>query len=82
MLLPELLHNPLLILGGTPAEVRAATRRVIAKLGPHGGLIVQDGNNIAPGSPLENINALHQAAVEFGPVEPRRRPSPSAGSQS
>ncbi len=62
--------SPVLIWHGTPAEVRAATRRVIAKLGPLGGLIVQDGNNVAPGSPLENINAMHEAAVEFGPPRP------------
>ena len=60
--------SPLLILRGTPAEVKAAARRVIGKLGPRRGLILQDGNNIAPGSPLENINAMHEAAVEFGPI--------------
>ncbi len=60
--------SPLLILQGTPAEVKAAALRVLEKLGRHRGLIVQDGNNIAPGSPLENINALHQAAVEHGPI--------------
>ena len=61
--------SPLLILRGTPAEVKAAARRVIGKLGPRRGLILQDGNNIAPGSPLENINAMHEAAVEFGPIQ-------------
>jgi len=29
-------------------------------------LIIQDGNNIAPGSPLENINAMMEAAEEYG----------------
>jgi uroporphyrinogen-III decarboxylase len=58
--------SPLLIAEGTPAQVREATRRVIEKLAPGGGLIVQDGNNIAPGSPLENINAMMEAAEEYG----------------
>ena len=58
--------NPMLIHSGTPEEVREATRRVIGKLGPLGGLIVQDGNNIPPGSPLANINAMMEAAEAWG----------------
>jgi hypothetical protein len=58
--------NPMLIHAGTPAEVRAATRRVIEKLAPRAGLIVQDGNNIPPGSPVANINAMMEAAEEWG----------------
>jgi len=58
--------SPLLIAQGTPDEVKEATRRVIDKLAPYRGLIVQDGNNIAPGSPTENINAMMEAAEEYG----------------
>jgi len=58
--------NPMLIHAGTPDEVRAATRRVLDKLAPLGGLIVQDGNNIPPGSPVANINAMTAAAEEWG----------------
>jgi hypothetical protein len=58
--------NPMLIHAGTPDAVRAATRRVIEKLAPRGGLIVQDGNNIPPGSPLANINAMMEAAEMWG----------------
>jgi uroporphyrinogen-III decarboxylase len=65
--------SPVLIWRGNPEEVRAAARRVIEKLGPLGGLILQDGNNIAPGSPLENINAMHEAALEIGPVYQGRK---------
>jgi uroporphyrinogen-III decarboxylase len=54
--------NPMLIRSGTPAEVREATRRVIEALAPLKGFIVQDGNNIPPGSPLANINAMMEAA--------------------
>jgi uroporphyrinogen-III decarboxylase len=62
--------SPLTIAHGTPDQVKAETRRVIEKLGRYGGLIVQDGNNIAPGSPVENINAMMEAAEEY-----RRTPS-------
>ena len=58
--------NPLLIYNGTPEEVRDATRHVIEKLAPKRGLIIQDGNNIPPGSPLENINAMMEAAELYG----------------
>lgn len=58
--------NPMLIRSGTPAQVREVTRRVIEVLAPHKGLIVQDGNNIPPGSPLENINAMMEAAEIYG----------------
>jgi len=58
--------NPMLIRDGTPDEVREATRRVIEVLGPSRGLIVQDGNNVPPGSPLANINAMMEAAERYG----------------
>ena len=58
--------NPMLIRSGTPAQVREATRRVIEVLAPLRGFIVQDGNNIPPGSPLENINAMMEAAETYG----------------
>jgi len=58
--------NPLIISDGNPEEVKLATRQVIEKLAPCKGLIIQDGNNIAPGSPLENINGMMEAAEEFG----------------
>jgi uroporphyrinogen decarboxylase len=58
--------NPMLIHSGTPSEVREATRRVIEKLAHRRGLIIQDGNNIPPGSPLENINAMMEAAEAYG----------------
>jgi uroporphyrinogen-III decarboxylase len=58
--------NPLLIANGTPGQVKKATRRVIEKLAPYRGLIIQDGNNIVPGSPVETINAMTEAAEEYG----------------
>jgi uroporphyrinogen decarboxylase len=58
--------NPMLIHSGTPGQIREATRRVIEILGPYRGLIIQDGSNIPPGSPLENINAMMEAAELYG----------------
>jgi uroporphyrinogen decarboxylase len=58
--------DPMLIHSGTPVQVREATRRIITVLGPGKGLIIQDGNNIPPNSPLENINAMMDAAEHYG----------------
>ncbi len=58
--------NPMLIHTGPPEQVREATRKVIQKLAPYKGLIIQDGNNIPPGTPLENINAMMEAAEQYG----------------
>ena len=58
--------DPMLIHSGTPEAIRDATRRVIEILGPYRGLIIQDGSNIPPGSPLENINAMMDAAEVYG----------------
>ena len=58
--------DPMLIHSGTPGQVREAARRVIEVLGPHRGLIIQDGSNVPPGSPLENINAMMDAAELYG----------------
>lgn len=58
--------DPLLIASGTPQQVKEATRAVIEKLAPCRGLIIQDGNNISRESPLENINAMYEAAQEYG----------------
>jgi uroporphyrinogen decarboxylase len=57
--------SPLLIAEGTPEQVKAATRQVLEKLAPYGGLVIQDGNNIPPGSPVENINAMMAASIEY-----------------
>jgi uroporphyrinogen decarboxylase len=61
--------NPMLIHNGTPDEVREACRQVIEKLAPYRGFILQDGNNIPPDTPLENINAMMEAAELYGRYE-------------
>ncbi|WP_119070200.1 uroporphyrinogen decarboxylase family protein [Aggregatilinea lenta] len=58
--------NPMLIQSGTPEDVRQATRTVIEKLKDTRGLIIQDGSNIPPDAPLENVNAMMEAAELYG----------------
>ncbi|MCP4167197.1 MAG: hypothetical protein GY759_15100 [Chloroflexi bacterium] len=61
--------NPMLLHSGTPEQIRQATRHVIDKLAHYKGLVVQEGNNVPPGTPLENINAMMEAAELYGSYE-------------
>jgi uroporphyrinogen decarboxylase len=58
--------NPMLIQTGSREQIIEASRTVIEKLGPHYGFILQDGNNIPPGTSIDNINAMMEAAEKFG----------------
>jgi uroporphyrinogen-III decarboxylase len=58
--------NPMLMLNGSKGEVKAASLRCLAALAPFGGLLLGDGANVCPGTPLENLAALTEAAEEYG----------------
>ena len=58
--------DPMLIHRGPPERIREVARTIIEKLAPYKGFILQDGNNIPPGTPLENINTLMEAAEQYG----------------
>jgi uroporphyrinogen-III decarboxylase len=58
--------NPMLMLNGTKEEVKAAARECLEALAPCGGLLLGDGANVCPGTPLENLAALTEAAEEYG----------------
>ena len=58
--------SPILLRDGTPAEVKRETLACLDLFAPRGGYIVQDGNNIAPGTPVANINAMTEAAEDYG----------------
>lgn len=58
--------SPALLAQGTPDEVKAECRRYLHIFAPVGGYILQDGNNVAPGTPLANLAAMVEAAGEMG----------------
>jgi uroporphyrinogen-III decarboxylase len=58
--------DPMLIQSGSPQDVLEACRIVIEKLAPFRGFILQDGNNIPPGTPISNINIMMEAAERYG----------------
>ncbi|MEM3486497.1 MAG: uroporphyrinogen decarboxylase family protein [Candidatus Methanomethyliaceae archaeon] len=51
---------------GTVEEVRKAVREAIKNLAPGGGLLLAPTHNIQLDTPLENIEAFYQAAMEYG----------------
>ena len=69
--------DPMLLLNGTPTEVRDVSLSCLSAMAPCGGLMLGDGANVAPGTPVENLAALTEASVEFGRpvVRPRAETS-------
>lgn len=65
----ELLGGPdvPLLRYGTGEEARAETARILQSGVTDGGkFVLREGNNLAPGTPLENIWAMYETAKEFG----------------
>lgn len=54
------------MLGGSPAQVRAEVRRCLAEGGVDGGFILSPGCELPRDTPYENLEALIEAAREFG----------------
>ncbi len=65
--------NPMLMLNGTPAQVKAEALRALEALAPCGGLLLGDGANICPGTLVENLAAVTAAAEEYGRPEAKRK---------
>ena len=58
--------NPMLMLNGSPQDVKGAAWNCIEAMGPCGGFMLGDGANICPGTPLQSFQAVMAAAEEFG----------------
>lgn len=57
-----------LILNGTPEDVKAEAERILKSgvMEKSRYFILREGNALAPGTPIENVNAIYEAAEEFG----------------
>jgi Uroporphyrinogen decarboxylase (URO-D) len=56
-----------LLVGGTPDEVAAEARRILQSGVMAGGrFILREANDLAPATPLPNLQAMYQAARQFG----------------
>ena len=58
--------NPSLILSGPRSEIIKAAKLYLQLLGPCRGYALGDGYNIAPGTPTDHMNALMDAATQYG----------------
>jgi len=58
--------DPMLMLNGTKGQVREAALSALEALAPCGGYRLGDGANVCPGTPIENLAALTEAAEEYG----------------
>ena len=56
-----------LLLSGSPEQIRAEVRRIMASGILEGGkFMLREGNNLAPYTPMESTEALYRAGREFG----------------
>lgn len=58
--------DPMSMESGTPESVMALAKKAIENYAGYGGFFLKDGDNITPNTPLENVNALYEAAVKYG----------------
>lgn len=58
--------NPMLMRNGSKQEVKQACLEALEAMAPCGGLLLGDGANVCPGTPLENLAVFTEAAEEFG----------------
>jgi uroporphyrinogen-III decarboxylase len=58
--------NPMLMKDGGQDEIKKAAFECIDAIGPCGGLLLGDGANVCPGTPLESFRTIMSAAEEYG----------------
>jgi uroporphyrinogen-III decarboxylase len=51
---------------GTPETVREDVQRALEVLKEVPGFVLMDGHNVAPGTPVQNLNAVTEGARAFG----------------
>lgn len=66
-----------MIYNGTPAEIKAEVKRILDSgvMEKSRCFILREGNALSPGTPVENANAIYEAAEEFGYYSPFSRRS-------
>lgn len=57
------------LLSGTKERIREDCMDLLKAFTPKGGYILQDGNNVAPGTPLEHLEVIVECSREFGKRE-------------
>jgi hypothetical protein len=55
-----------LLRSGSVSAIREESRRVLQSVKPYKKFVFRDANLLAPGTPLENLNAMYQACKDYG----------------
>ncbi len=61
--------DPMLMRNGSKAQVKQACMETLKAMAPCGGLLLGDGANVCPGTPLENMAVFTEAVEEYGMPE-------------
>jgi uroporphyrinogen-III decarboxylase len=67
--------SPMNLYQGTPQEVEDETMHLLETLAPFGGIILSDGYNVIPDTPISNLEILKKTSEKFGKPVLRREPS-------
>ena len=73
-----LLHgnvSPINLCQGMPHDVEEETMHLLDVLAPFGGIILGDGYNVAPGTPISNLEIMKKTSERFGRPVLRRETS-------
>ncbi|MCP4756463.1 MAG: hypothetical protein GY866_36830 [Proteobacteria bacterium] len=54
---------------GTPEVIRQESKKILQEMKEFKRFVFRDANNIAPGTPVENMNAMYQACRKYGQYE-------------
>jgi uroporphyrinogen decarboxylase len=57
--------NPMNLLNGTEESIKSEVREAMEIFGPTKGFILSDGADIAPETPIENVNMMYMVAQEY-----------------
>lgn len=58
--------DPLTLYQGSAMDIESETEKILEILGPSGGLILSDGFNVVPGTPLEMLEVVRNTSKRFG----------------
>jgi uroporphyrinogen-III decarboxylase len=58
--------DPMLLHRGTGHDIEQKTIEILEALAPRGGIILGDGYNVVPGTPISNLDALKRTSERYG----------------
>ncbi len=62
--------DPMMLLDGPPEKIREATLELLNALGPCHGIVVGDGANVCPGTPIEHLQVVTDAVDRYSQNHP------------